>query len=107
MGLFFGRQLDSFADHEGRRFDSYRMARRLQQRFETAYGSGICKQIQERIMGRFYRLHNPEEFTAFVENGGHSIHCPGVVGLAARWSAEIIIEELEAAGMDLQFLPPG
>jgi hypothetical protein len=28
----------------------------------------------------------------FKEVGAHEVHCPEVVGLAARWAAEIVLE---------------
>lgn len=103
IGLFFGRELDAFADPEGRRFTSYRLAKRLHDRFAVKYGSGICGEIQRQVLGRSYRLHVPEEFDEFVKNGGHSSKCPQVVARAARWTAEILIEELEAAGRAPEF----
>lgn len=105
IGLFFGRKLEDFADSEGRRFTSYRLAKLLQNRFKEEYGSGICGEIQKHVLGRAYRLYIPEEFDLFVKNGGHSHKCPEVVGLAARWAAEIILEQLEASGETLEYSP--
>jgi C_GCAxxG_C_C family probable redox protein len=104
--LVFGRELDHLADPEGLRFTAYRLAGRLQERFEDGYGSGICSRIQEQTMGRSYPLHDPEQFDQFVKDGGHSRYCPQVVGKGARWAAEIILEELKAAGVPLEFEAP-
>lgn len=105
VGLFFGREIDSFDDPEGNRFTSYRVARRLADRFKEEYGSLICKDIQTQVLGRPYRLYDPEEFNAFVKAGGHSTECPKVVGLSARWTAEIMLDELEASGTITEFSP--
>jgi C_GCAxxG_C_C family probable redox protein len=103
IGLFFGRQIDDLSDPEGRRFFAYRLGSALQKRFEKAYGSGVCKDIQRNTMGRSYRLSVPEEFDAFVKAGGHSRNCPKVVGAGAEWAAEIILAALEDAGFALAF----
>ncbi|MCF8024451.1 MAG: C-GCAxxG-C-C family protein [Desulfobacteraceae bacterium] len=105
IGLFFGRELEAFGDPESKRFTAYRLAKRLQDRFAAEYGSGICAGIQQQVMGRSYPLYDPEAFKIFVQDGGHSHKCPQVVGRGARWAAEILLEELEAAGTDLEFSP--
>lgn len=98
ISLFFGRELEAFDDPEGKRFNSYRLARILHERFITEYHTALCKEIQTQVIGQAYRLHIPEEFDAFIEAGGHKDKCPGVVGRAARWTAKILLEESETTG---------
>lgn len=93
ISMCYGRELDKIADPEGVRFISYRLANRLHERFVQEYGSSICMEIHRKVLGRPYRLNRPEEFRAFLDAGGHADKCPGVVGKAARWAAEIILEE--------------
>jgi C_GCAxxG_C_C family probable redox protein len=99
IGLVHGRELDRIQDPENRRFIAYRMANRLHQRFVREYGSSICKEIHGKVMGRTYNLTDPGEWKAFLADGGHASKCPEVVGKAARWVCEILLEETgEEAG---------
>ena len=90
IGLVYGRTLERI---EERTLTAYRLARRLQDRFVAEYGSGTCKDIHQRLFGRTYRLTDPDDWKAFLAAGGHSTHCPAVVGKAARWTCEILLEE--------------
>lgn len=53
----------------------------------------VCRDIQGKILGRYYYLPDPEEFQKFHDAGAHDIHCPEVVGKAAKWMTEIPWEE--------------
>lgn len=77
------------------RFISYRLANKLHERFVQEYGSSICKEIHKKVLGKTYHLNNPEEWDAFLAAGGHADKCPSVVGKAAKWAAEIILEQEE------------
>jgi len=98
LSLVYGRELDNIEDPEELRFISYRLANKLHERFVQEYGSSTCKEIHKEVFGRAYHLNDPEEWEAFLAAGGHSDKCPGVVGKAARWAAEIILEEEEKRG---------
>jgi hypothetical protein len=50
----------------------------------------ICRDIQQKILGRGYYLRDPEEFEKFEKAGAHAEKCPSVVGNAAAWVAEIL-----------------
>jgi C_GCAxxG_C_C family probable redox protein len=93
LGAVVGRERDSFADPEGVRFKTHQMAGKLRRRFIDEYGSFICRNIQTKVMGRYYYLADPDEYQKFHDAGAHDIHCPEVVGKAARWMTEIIEEE--------------
>jgi C_GCAxxG_C_C family probable redox protein len=93
IGLIYGREIDQMNDPEKRRFIAYRLANQLHQKFVEEYGSSLCGEIHKRTMGRTYHLTDPREWQAFLEAGGHSEKCPGVVGKAARWTAQILLEE--------------
>jgi len=95
IGLCYGRELENIQDPEGLRFISYGLANKLHERFVQEYGSSLCKEIHKKVLGKTYHLNNPEEWDAFLAAGGHEDKCPGVVGKAARWAAEIILEEEE------------
>ena len=68
------------------------LAIKLHKKFTQEYGSVICANIQTKTMGRPYYLVDPDEFKKFEKDGAHEIYCPDVVGKAARWLTEIILE---------------
>jgi C_GCAxxG_C_C family probable redox protein len=103
LSLFYGRELENISDPEGERFASYRLAARLHDRFVEEYGSSVCGKIHQQVMGRTYRLNQPDEWEKFLEAGGHADKCPEVVGKAARWAAEIIVAEETARGREIPF----
>jgi len=90
LSTFLGREYENFADPEGRRFDSFRLAKELMERFEAAYGSGKCEHIQTKILGRFYDIWTERD--AFLAAGGHDDKCPSVCADASRWVVEILSE---------------
>lgn len=69
----------------------------LQARFREEYGGITCDEIQTRIFGRPYASGTPEDREEMDRLGGHSEKCPDVAGKAARWAAELILEELGKA----------
>lgn len=89
----YGRERHRIADPARIRYKSYDLARKLYERFLQEYGTASCRGIQERIMGRPYDLWDPKEMEAFEAAGGHDRVSPEVVGKAARWVAEMILEE--------------
>ena len=93
LGYLLGRERDNFADPQGIRFRNYSLVRKLHDRFVQEYGSVICRDIQTKLVGRSYFLADPEELKNFDEAGAHDVHCPAVVGKAARWLVEILSEE--------------
>ncbi len=93
IGSFIGREYHQFADPGKIRFKTFDLSRHLVARFEKEYGSSLCHDIQKKIMGRSYRLFDEKEHNAFIQAGGHDDKCPKVAGKAARWVAEILLEE--------------
>ena len=71
-------------------------ADKLCQRFEDAYGSVVCREIQQRKYGRTFDLRRDEDREAL-----HAIMakdpeaCQGVTRDAARWTGEIVAEILQ------------
>lgn len=70
-------------------------ARALCDRFVRQYGSILCPQVQTSIYGRSFNLQNPADWKAFQAAGAHTdpSKCMSVVGNAARWTLEILIEK--------------
>jgi C_GCAxxG_C_C family probable redox protein len=69
-------------------------ARSLSNRFLRKYGSILCPQVQAKIFGRSFNHQDPLDWQAFMEAGAHTdpTKCMSVVGNAARWTLETLIE---------------
>jgi C_GCAxxG_C_C family probable redox protein len=93
LSSLVGRERDHFSDPEGVRLKNLQIVRKFRERFIQEYGSIICRNIQSKILGRYYYLADPEEYEKFHNAGAHDIHCPEVVGKAARWMIELLSEE--------------
>lgn len=93
VSMLKGREKDRFDDPERVRFESFRIADRLSDKFIAEYGSANCDEIQKVTIGRPYDLRIPEEMAAFDDAGGHFDKCPSVVGQAAVWILDIAYEE--------------
>jgi len=86
-----GRTRDGFADRPSMQ-KAFVLVRKIHDKFIQEYGSVICRNVQTKVFGRSFYLADPDEFQKFEKAGAHSVHCPEVVGKAARWAAEVIIE---------------
>jgi len=93
LSMLRGRTRDDFADAAGAMFSNFSLVMKLRERFIREYGSVVCRNVQTKIFGRPYYLVDMDEFRKFEEAGAHEVHCLEVVGKAARWAAELIIEE--------------
>jgi C_GCAxxG_C_C family probable redox protein len=93
LSSLLGRERNNFFDPEGIRHKTFQLARKFREKFIQEYGSIICHNIQNKVLGRYYYLPDPQEYEKFHNAGAHDIHCPEVVGKAAKWMTEIISEE--------------
>lgn len=87
-----GREKSKMADPEAVA-KTAALGRKLYDRFMKEYGSVNCRDIQYAIMGKTYRMYDPEDFQRFLADGGHDDKCTNVVAKAALWTAEILDEE--------------
>ena len=55
----------------------------------------IVEMFKKKLFGRSFDLLNQDEYEAFEKAGAHVDKCPSVSGNVARWTAEIILEELK------------
>ena len=96
LGSLLGRERDKFDDFESVAPDSraFKLFRKFRDKYIQEYGSVVCRNIQTKIFGRPYYIADPDEMKKFEDIGGHGDKgCPEVVGKAARWMAELILEE--------------
>lgn len=94
VGLIVGRDKEGF--HSGKRgIKAYKAAKKLHDAFVEEFGSVICRDVQKKIFGRSFNLWDRDDYREFEKMGGHTDKCPDVVGKTARWTADIILRELE------------
>jgi len=96
LSQFHGRTREKFLDPDRTRKKSFDLAKKLHDKFIAEYGSVICRDIQQKIFGRAFYIRDADEFRKFEEAGAHDKKCPAVVGNAARWVAEILMEEKDS-----------
>ncbi len=81
-----------------------RMASALMDKFHQEYGSNICSSIHDNIFGRTFDLFHPPDREAFEKLGAHDDKCTSVVGKAAAWATELILDEMANRQMHLKEL---
>jgi len=91
IGLVVGRERKDQRDMM-KPMRSYLLCKELHGDFIRQYGSCRCHDIQERLTGRTYDLYDPAQLEEAFK-GGMLEHCSGVVGRAARRTAEMILSE--------------
>ena len=94
IGSLVGRTYQEFSEGQKKRL-VFKYTRQLYDRFVMEYGSSLCCGVQKKIFGRSYVLLNKQEYEAFEKAGAHVDKCTSVAGNAAKWTAEIILNELQ------------
>jgi C_GCAxxG_C_C family probable redox protein len=95
ISMVFGREREEFDDPHRKRMVAYRLCKQLADRFLEEYGSVVCGEIQEVHLGREYDLWDREGYSDFNQVAYVEERCPGLVGKAAEWAAEIILENMD------------
>jgi C_GCAxxG_C_C family probable redox protein len=94
LGFIAGRSYEDFkAGRRKRRI--FRYSNKLYDRFIQEYGSPCCKDVHKKLFGRSYNLLDPREYEEFEKAGAHVDKCPSVSGNVAKWTAEIIVDNLK------------
>jgi C_GCAxxG_C_C family probable redox protein len=104
MSSVFGRRREKWNDDKDEKDCAHHMARALLDKFNQEYGGNMCKTIHRSIFGRDFDLRDPSDREAFEKLGAHVDKCTSVVGKAAAWATELILEELSDRGMSLKDL---
>jgi hypothetical protein len=101
LDYFFGRPFDLMSDTEKIQdpnidtlMAAQPIAKSLCDKYVNEYGTITCAHIQRQLYGRVFCLEDMDEFGKMDEAGGHSNpeKCPHIVGNAAKWTMEIILE---------------
>ncbi|MDA8216626.1 MAG: C-GCAxxG-C-C family protein [Dehalococcoidales bacterium] len=95
VGWRYGRDRAHFGSDEFG--GSFALGKRVFDAFVETFGSPTCRDVQTKLMGRSYDFWDPQEFEAFLADGGHDDKCTHVVGTAARIAAEALLDA-EAEG---------
>jgi hypothetical protein len=76
-------------------FATFGSPQKLADKYWNEYGTILCPHIQRRLFGRTWWLLDREELKKFEAQGGHDApdKCCHVVGNAARWTLEILMEK--------------
>jgi hypothetical protein len=96
ISLVHGRDLSGQEDPEAymnRQWKAQALAKKLHDRFVKEYGTVVCKEIQTKLLGRHYNTWDKKELDALIASGMTA--CAEVVGNAAKWTVEILLEEEE------------
>ena len=105
MSTLFGRTRPEEGTTKGRewKYDSFRMAAAIHDKYVEKYGDITCRGIQTKIYGRAYDLRKDEDKQGFRDAGAHELEdkCCAVVGDGARWAVELILDEIEKQGISL------
>ena len=93
LSALYGRPYENMKDLEARD-RTMELCYKVLDHFKETYGTFICADIQKQLVGRRYKMYEPQDNKAFNDDGGHAADkCPTVCGNAAKWVIEILQEE--------------
>jgi C_GCAxxG_C_C family probable redox protein len=93
ISCLVGRTAQEFHDGETKRL-VFKYTKLLYNEFIEEYGSPLCCDVQTKLFGRSYNLMDKQEYEAFEKAGAHVDKCPSVAGNVAKWTTEIILNNL-------------
>jgi hypothetical protein len=101
LDYFFGRPARNMSyqeriqDNLDALMSALEAPRLLYNKYIKEYGTIICPHIQVQLFGRHYYFLDPGEKEKFETAGGHSApdKCSHIVGNAARWVMEILLDK--------------
>lgn len=93
ISCLVGRTYQEFTDGQKKRL-VFRYTKKLYDRFIEEYSSPLCCDVQKKLFGRSYLLLDKQEYEAFEKAGAHVDKCPRVAGNVAKWTAELILQEI-------------
>jgi C_GCAxxG_C_C family probable redox protein len=94
IGSVVGRTYEDFSAGEYKR-RVFQYSKKLYDKFVEEYGSPRCNDIHIKLFGRTFNLLDPNDYAEFEKAGGHIDKCPVVSGKTAKWTAEILIDDLK------------
>ena len=94
IGSVVGRTYENFSIGEHRR-RVFHYSKKLYDKFIKEYTSPKCKDIHMKFFGRTFNLFDPDDYAEFEKAGAHVDKCTVVSGNTAKWTAEILIDDLK------------
>ncbi len=94
IGSVVGRTYEDFSAGKRKR-RVFQYSKKLYDKFVEEYGSPRCKDIHMKLFGRTFNLLDPDDYAEFEKAGAHVDKCPVVSGNTAKWTAEILIDDLK------------
>lgn len=103
LDYFFGRPWENLSYTEQKEeninllFTAQSYTRLLYDKYVQKYGTIICVAIQQQLFNRYYYFEDMEELQKCENAGAHTDpkKCMDIVGTAARWVMEILIDKGE------------
>lgn len=92
ISSFFGRDISNIQQRTVC-FKDRSLVNELREKYRCKYGGETCKEVQRSVFGRSYNLLDETERALFEKAGAHDDKCTSVVGNAAKWSVEILLNE--------------
>jgi C_GCAxxG_C_C family probable redox protein len=93
ISTLVGRTYQEFNEGQKKRL-VFKYTKRLYDKFIKEYGSPLCCDVQKKLFGQSYIFLDKQEYEAFEKAGAHVDKCTSVAGNAAKWTAEIILNEM-------------
>lgn len=94
ISTIVGRNYEDFSKGEKKR-RVFAYSKKLYDKFIEEYGSPVCRDVHKKLFGRTFDLLDPKDYSEFEKAGAHVDKCPVVSGKVARWTAEIILNDLK------------
>lgn len=94
ISSIIGRNYKEFSAG-ARKIRVYKYSKKLYDKFVEKYGSINCKDVHKKIFGRTFNFFDDKDYAEFEKQGGHVDKCPSVSGDVARWTAEIILDDIK------------
>jgi len=88
-----GRERNDFINSEGKLEEACLLAMSLHDKFIAHYGTVTCRDIHTKIFGRPFYLPDDDEIEKFRAAGAYLDKCTKVVGLAAEWVTQLVLEK--------------
>jgi len=102
LDYYFGRPVEKMSYRESIEAnvklaaEAIEVAKLLYEKYVKEYGTILCPHIQVQLFGRHYYFGDPDDSEKFEKAGAHSdpTKCGHIVGNAARWTMEILQEQV-------------
>ena len=90
LGMKYGRQKDEL-ENTKKLYSSMEHVEKLYRRFEKEFGSVLCRDIRQTLLGEYIDTKIPEEYERAKKLGLYE-KCSNLAGKTARMVAEMMVE---------------